>query len=386
MWTLAERAAGRSGGFQEVAAIAEQALEAPGLPQSWRARIECWYAIALRFIGPSEQARRIAEDSLAHALAGGDPLSIAYARHAIHWCAPSDAATELLAQAGAALGEDVESAELRIMISTNDGMLRYRTVRDPAVRETIMSGLLVLTERTTAARAALTFGFAAGISFEAGRWDEALGYLAGMDPEVAAMPFYLDNYGLLALIHLLRGDVQAAERELAEVDRVLADPEIAQNANRLLVEYVISARALMAETTGDPAGAFALLEESLLDEMPVEIRGPRFAVFVPELVRLGLLVGRLDAVERTVRVLEQLHETDRSLGLAGAWEHAEALLAGDPVALIAAADTYGSGDLRLRQAYALEEAAVLFAKAGSAEQARAALTNGSAATRFSLVP
>jgi len=374
MWVLATRAAGRAGAFKEVAAIAEQALAAPGLPLSWRARIECWYAMALKYSGAFDRDIRMARESLAHALAAGDPLSIAYARHVIQRCAPSDAAIAELAQAGAALGQDAESADLRIVISVNHAMWRYRTENDPAVRETIVGELVMQTERMPMARGANILRFAAGVVFEAGRWDEALGYLAAIDPEVAAMPSNLDGHGLRALIYLLRGDRAAAEQELAVVDRVFADPEMAPNANRILVEYVPLTRAMLAETAGDPAGALALLEESLLGVAPDEVRTTRFSAFVPELVRLGLLVGRPDAAERAVRALQQLLETVWTPALAAAAEHAAALLAGDPVALLAAADTYGAKGWVFRRGYLKEEAAVLFAEAGSVEQARAALT------------
>jgi DNA-binding CsgD family transcriptional regulator len=373
MWTLAARAAGRGGMFQEVAVIAEQALAAPGLPLSWRARIECWYSVALKYSGSADQHGRMAEASLAHALESGDPLSIAYAHHAFLGYAPSDAAMENLARSVGALGDDAESADLRILISGNYGMWSHHVASSLAARERIVSEVLVLAEQLKAARVGQVSYFVAGHCFEAGRWDEALGYLARIDPEVAAMPSHMDSYGIRAMIQTLRGDRAAAEQELATVDQVFADPAMAPSAAKLLWRWVPTTRAVLAEAAGDLAGALALLEENIFSGVQGLDRVARFPD-LPELVRLGLLAGRPDVAERAVRALGELAETVRTPELAIAAEHAEALFAGDPVALLAAADKLGSFGLTLRRGSALAEAAALFAEAGSVAQARAALT------------
>ena len=373
MWTLAARAAGRTGSFQESTRIAEQALAAPGLSPSWRARIECWYALGLRAIGSEGREVRMAERSLAHALESGDPLSIAYGYHAISMCAPSNEAKEQLALAGAALGEDAESAELRFMIAVNNTTWYYHVATEAAVREKMVDELLVLSERTGTHRAASLLRFAVSHSFDAGKWDEALAYLVRADQEALDKSENLDLYGVRALVHLLRGDRAAAERESAAVDLILADPATAPSAGKILWRWLPIARAALAEATGDPVGALALLEQSILGGAPGLDLGGRFED-APELVRIALSVGRPDVAGRAVRESQELLKTMRLPTQVTAAEHAAALLAGDSEALLAAADTYGRIGWRLQQGYALEEAAVLFAEAASAEQARAALT------------
>jgi DNA-binding CsgD family transcriptional regulator len=371
MWTLAARAAGRAGSFQETAAIAEQALATPGLSLSWQAQIECWYAIALRAIGSDgqEQAGR----SLAHGLESGDPLSIAYGRHAIYMCTLSTTAMEQLIQAGAALGESVEAAEMRIMIYANRASWYFHTEAEAEVREKLISEVLVLAERSGMHRGGAMLRFAASHYFDVGQWKEALGYLARIEQQALETAGSLDGHALRALIYALRGDRAAAEQELAAAQPLLDTPQMAAGVDTTLVRWLPTVRAVLAETDGDPAGALALLEESILGQAQELDRSAQFDD-VPDLVRLGLLVGRTDVAGRAVRALEKLLETMPHPALTASAAHAAALLAGAPEALLAAADMYSRIDWTLRRGSALESAAVLFAEAGSVEQARAALT------------
>jgi len=375
MWTLAARAAGRAGDFQAVVEIAEHALAAPGLSSSWRARIECWYTIVLLFTAPPDQSTRMAEDCLAHALDSGDPVSIAYARHAMYTAKSSDATAQDLAQAAAALGDDAESADLRLMLSTNYDDWRHETSADPVVREKMISDLLVLAEQMSAGRAANPFVTAANHCFQAGRWDETLGYLVRIDPEIAAMSPHADDFlGIRILIHWLRGDLERAAGELAQLDPALADPTTDPDAPKVNRRWVCIVRAVAAELAGDLAGAHAALAAGVMNGPNLLYDVARFEE-TPELIRLGLLAGDLKAAGQAVRALEDFFEATPVPPLAATLEHARALVAGDPVALLAAADTLGSVGWVLRQGAALEEAAVLFAQAGQADRARAALND-----------
>jgi DNA-binding CsgD family transcriptional regulator len=362
------RSAGRVGWAQQALDIAGVALADEGLPLSWRSRLLSASALVLASAGRGEEKDERARAALAAAQRSGDAFSIAYAHHAMSIGIRFDEALEHARQGIAVLGDDPDSADLRILMTYNRLIWLFQQGHMQQF-EQLLEQALVLAERVGTVRTSAILGAAATVAYLRGDWDKALVYLDSIEPDYLMTPDEVHLHGLAALIELHRGDRDAAGRHMAAIDLLVPpDPE---NLTRRVI-YIFEARAVAAEADGDAARALELLASWL--DTPPGLRRDERNEETPYLVRMALAAG------------------DRSLARA-ATEGMEADAAARPVSrrvitaqccrgqldddvplLLAVAEDARASGWPFARAFALEEAAARLAVAGQTIQARAALT------------
>jgi hypothetical protein len=173
-------------------------------------------------------------------------------------------------------------------------------------------------------------------------------------------------HGVAALIAARRDDRRSAGVHLDAAEAQF----LTSSAERESCDFLLAAKALVAEQDGRPEDALTLL-------MPV-LR-PAYAQmmlrhqWLPEVARLALAVDRPDIAREALHICEDEAARERVPARAfAAAARCRALLTGDPDAALAAAQHYRSVGRRLEYAAALEDAGVLLARARRRAEAVAA--------------
>jgi DNA-binding CsgD family transcriptional regulator len=173
-------------------------------------------------------------------------------------------------------------------------------------------------------------------------------------------------HGLAALVAARRDDRAAAAAHLAAVcDEPLDTPRARANSLPLL-----TARAVAAERDLDPAAALDVLRPLLDADWAQSERH----LLLPELARLAVAVGDLDAARRAVETCTAIADADPTDSRRVAVDRCRGMLDGDPAPILAAAAHYRAVGRVPELGQALEDAAVLLARRGDIEAARAAFT------------
>jgi DNA-binding SARP family transcriptional activator/tetratricopeptide (TPR) repeat protein len=212
--------------------------------------------------------------------------------------------------------------------------------------------------------------------FWAARWDDALAELGTVTKDAPGITFHgmrepgaaaLLMHGVAALIAARRDDRASA---LVHLDAAEAQ-FMTSSAERESCDFLVSARALVAEQEGRPGEALSVL---------TPILRPAYAAmmlrhqWLPEVVRLALDAGELDIAHEALAVCsdEAAKEKVPARAFAAA-ARCRALVLGDPDQALAAAAHYRSVGRRLEFAATSEDAAVLLVRAHRDDEAVAAL-------------
>lgn len=194
---------------------------------------------------------------------------------------------------------------------------------------------------------------------QVGAWDDALAELqTGLDfaEEVDTRRGAIAAHALVATIALHRDDLEVAAAHLAAAETLFE-----QTGPDFGVEWMLLARASIAEAGGDAATAHATLTQAwdLLSAV-----GSRFhyRTLGPDLVRLALAEGDADRAARVTGALEDLAGQEAVPSLSGVAAYARGLVAAEPDQLTQAADHLRAARRPLATARALEDAAVLLAR------------------------
>lgn len=324
------------------------------LPGMWRARLAAWSAQLLRAAGRPAQGAGLARRSVLLAEASGDPVALACARYALAMCGSGDNRPALIENALTALpGRDAESLELRVTLAASR-IVQSADLGRRADGDTVLRDGLLLAEQAGAIPAAPVLAAAAYRCYRYGRWDDALDYLARLGQSKWLAPYL----GISAVIALRRGD-------LATADAWTRDMAAASRTSYPLARV----RALRAEADGDCARACDL-ESGWLRAAP-----PGRHAGLPWLVRLALEIGDGNTVNAAVAASQADAADDGSPGRVAAARLCQALADGDAAGLLAVADDCDRHGWLPMRASALEEAAVLLARAGETVRARSSLTS-----------
>jgi DNA-binding CsgD family transcriptional regulator len=362
------RSAGRAGLLDEARPLLLRSPADDDLPPPWRARLAAWSALMLHDSGQKPEGAATALEALDLATATGDPLSIAYARHAASiCCGPASRPVHLRAALEALTRRDPDSMDLRMLLLSN-----YVTQADHLGQEEeaerALAEAVPLADRIGTARAARIRAIASEFCYRHGRWDEVLVHLASLQPDVLDAERASHVQALGAMIALQRGDRDGAD---AYLRGAIAGAPQSLDQQASLFTPITEALALRAEVNGDLARATRLLAARLTavrdpDEHPDEM---------PELLFLALSAG--DAATASAAAAQA--ETDLAGNKAPhqlmAARFCRALSAQDAEGLLAVAASYREFGWLPRCAFALEAAAAAFAAAGETTRARAALTD-----------
>ncbi|MFB9686361.1 BTAD domain-containing putative transcriptional regulator [Amycolatopsis plumensis] len=203
-----------------------------------------------------------------------------------------------------------------------------------------------------------------------GRWPAALAELDAVIRDGAETASYVLRspgsallvHGVGALIAGHRGEPGQVRTHLDAADRRQWPPGLEPDGG----DFLLAARALLAEQEGRPEAALTALLPLLEDHYPPAARYQ----WLPDLIRLALLLGDRPRVREAVRLLEPEGEVPPAHAAAAA--HCRGLAAGDPRPVLTAAGHYRAAGRLLKQAKATEDAAILLAESGELAEARTA--------------
>ncbi|MEV0460355.1 helix-turn-helix transcriptional regulator [Catellatospora methionotrophica] len=360
---LAIRAAGRMRRFDQALALTRPAAT---LPPHWQARLQAWRAMILAFVDRLDEATAEATAALDSALACGDSLAVGYAHNTLAYLAPASDQLCHIDAAIAALGDDVEATDLKMLLTGNRlHRLLANGRRDEL--EVSLAEALVRAEQVGSIRAGIMFAQAAGACYMYGRWDDAVAYADRPDQDLLATPSLSYLHAIVALIAMHRDDHATATARLAAAG--FLDPDT-RHGWVSAFGVVAEAVAMHAETGGDPAAGLAV-RVSYLDLPPGPARASR-SDEATQLVRAALALG--DRATAAAAVAAVAADPDPAPDRLLAIRCCRALLAGDATELLATGDEYQRWGWPNHRAFALEEAAVLLAGQGDQTRARAAFT------------
>ncbi|WP_284749057.1 BTAD domain-containing putative transcriptional regulator [Amycolatopsis sp. RTGN1] len=203
-----------------------------------------------------------------------------------------------------------------------------------------------------------------------GRWPEALSELDAVIRDGAETASYVLRspgsallvHGVGALIAGHRGRPVLARTHVDAAGRQQWPPGLEPDGG----DFLLAARALLAEQDGRPEAALAALLPLLEEHYPPAARHQ----WLPDLVRLSLQLGKSDLAQQAVRLLTPEGEVPPAHAASAA--HCRGLVTGDPEPVLTAVSHYRIAGRVLKQAKATEDAAILLAESGRLDDARIA--------------
>jgi DNA-binding CsgD family transcriptional regulator len=215
------------------------------------------------------------------------------------------------------------------------------------------------------------FHWALGLShFVAGDYDDALAEVeAGLDvsEEVGTRLQMVWAQAIEAHIRIQRDDLHAATAALEAGER-----ELARAGPQAKTDWLLWARALLAEAQGDTEGAHAILRMVWDAYTALGVVSERRALG-PDLVRLSLLRGARSEAEAVAGAVQEAAEMIATPGARGAALRCRGLASGDAGLLLDAVRAYRESPRRMELGHACEDAGVALARAGRRDQATALL-------------
>jgi DNA-binding SARP family transcriptional activator/tetratricopeptide (TPR) repeat protein len=206
-----------------------------------------------------------------------------------------------------------------------------------------------------------------------GRWDRASAEADVLRDDPGSTAYGLRERGpvllvrgVAALIAARRGRTRLAEDHL----RAAAEQPLAVPADRENGDFLMAARAVLAERAGRPDEAFAAVEP-LLTSMPghMVLRHQ----WLPDVARLAVRTGRSDLAERALAGCVEEASMERVPGRAHAAEaRCRGLVRGDPGPVLEAVARYRAAGRPVELSEALEDAAVLLVARGDRAEGEAA--------------
>jgi DNA-binding CsgD family transcriptional regulator/tetratricopeptide (TPR) repeat protein len=372
-WTLAYTLL-RTGRAAQALEMVGQALADEDVADAWRARLRSVTAMLLLDECRYGDAGTEAAAALADAERAGDRFAAGWALHVqsrlqvVARGKDFPGALELIGRALAVIGDDPETADLRLLLLDNRLVFLGNISRD-ADAEAGARELLVLAERAGTARMSEARLSVAGYLKETGRWDDALAELEALLEPGADMSDFaaVGGRGLAALIAGHRDDRAVAAAHLRAAQQL---PALSGRHRAIFNMNLLSAKALAADQDGRPGQALAFLAEAQALALAVgDLPG---MYWLPDLVRFALAAGDRPAAQAAVA---------RSQEQAAAWPGGRRAVAwcrgladGDPAALAGAVASYRTVvTSRLELGQVLEDLAVVRAAGGEVAAAKAAL-------------
>ena len=366
----------RTGRGAEASLTVRAALGRAGLSQAWTARLTALNALIQVVTRLPDQGASMFDDALAVAERSGDRLAVGYALHvlSIRSIMRRDTAgtLDLTSRGLAVIGGDIQATDLRLLMLANRvsvlGELDRRAEAIESAREA-----LVLAEQAGTPRLAIARHALANQYLHFGQWDDAL---AEIDLAVGLPgPDYLPLlvHGLIALIAAHRQDWQTVEDHLSGMpDRSGIRADAVSNAH-----YILLARALLAERSGDYGRAVGVLSIAI-DPDVAHLMTTRL-VLLPALARAALALADDATLAAAAAAAQQEADREQLPVRAAVADLCRGFLTGDPAPVLAAADYFGAAGRTLDHGLALEDAAVLAARRGDPAAARRALAAAVAA-------
>ncbi|WP_336157262.1 BTAD domain-containing putative transcriptional regulator [Amycolatopsis sp. VC5-11] len=205
-----------------------------------------------------------------------------------------------------------------------------------------------------------------------GRWGEALAELDTVIRGGAETASYvLRSPGSALLVHGV-GALIASHRDEPDEARAHLDAAARHQFPHGLEpnggDYLLAARAQLAELEGDPEAALAALLPLLGQNYPPAARQQ----WLPDLARLAMQLGDQPHAFRALRLMGDTSGYDTPPSHTAATAHCRGLVTADPDAILGAATHYEAAGRMLKHARASEDAAILLAEYRRLDEARTA--------------
>jgi DNA-binding NarL/FixJ family response regulator/tetratricopeptide (TPR) repeat protein len=362
----------------EALSVVHEALRQPDLPMMWRARMRALQAMSLRYVrGDLDAAEIGARDALALGEGAGDSFAVGYAL-CIRWLVASvrrehGTALQFIDRALDVLSRDANHPDLRAFALDNK-IFTLQNLDRLADADAYLSEARRDAERTGDRQATLHIG-AAVHYYWVGRWDDAVAELDSVaedGPEITHFglrergPILL-YHGVSALVAVQRDNRDAARQHL---EAGFAEPIDTVSAWENC-DFLVAARALDAERSGDIGRAVALLAP-ILETRPGQMT--LVHQWLPDLVRVAVAADDTSTARAALeRCEEEAAREEISARATAALSRCRGLLFFDAEALQAAASHYEEVGRSVEQALTLEDAAAQLAAQGQSAPARAAL-------------
>ncbi|MFF0147706.1 putative ATPase [Amycolatopsis sulphurea] len=205
-----------------------------------------------------------------------------------------------------------------------------------------------------------------------GRWPDALAELDTVIRGGAETSSYVLRspgsallvHGVGALIASHRDDAETAREHLEAAARLQWPRDLEPNGG----DYLLAARAQLAELEHGPERALAELQPLLAQNYPPSARQQ----WLPDLARLAMQIGDQQLAFQALRAMGDATGLDTPPAHVAATAHCRGLVTADPDAIRGAATHYESTGRVLKQARANEDAAILLAEYQRLDEARTA--------------
>ncbi|TDP97753.1 BTAD domain-containing putative transcriptional regulator [Labedaea rhizosphaerae] len=356
-------------------AALREAVADPTMPERWRARHQSLQAMIERLgLDDLPLAEATATDALAKARAADDPWAAAHALQDL-WQIESvqrahEAALVHVDGALEAVRGEPDLGDLQLSLLDNKVFTLQNLDRlDEATATLTMAQDLI-------SRRGLDGGMhipAAVHWYWLGRWDDAMTELDAVVRDSPEITFYgLRQRGAILLLHGVSALIAGLRGDGAQLAAHLRDAEeypLASVEDREHCDFLLAAAAIAAEQHDRPDEALRVLAPTL---------NPKYArmmlrhQWLPVVVRLALTVGDRETARQALEVCESERAMEAvPARAANATDWCRGLVDGDGELVLAVAGRFGTAGRRVEQALALEDAAVLLARGGSGERARA---------------
>ena len=367
-----------AGSNDEAVRVLRQALAAVDLPRVWQARLLALLGQIERLVAGFDTAESISRRALTAAGETGDPFATAQALNDL-WLIHSvrrdhAAALDNIDQALGFLGDDPDHADLRSIA------LDCRTFTLQNLDEWQRAELALREAREFAQRTGrtdrATWAIAAVLRYWLGQWDDALAELGSDDPDALGPVYYsfmrerwsaLLMHGVAALIAGRREQRTTAGQHLRE-GLGLPIESASDRENR---DFLLAAHALSLEQSGKTRQAMLTLAEIVPrrdGEMTLTHQ------WLPDLVRLALAAGDRQVARGAAQACQDEAKAETPPARAAAASlRCRGLLRSDPGPLRHAVAHYRSRGPAVELPAALEDLAVVLAKRGREDEARAVL-------------
>ncbi|MEC3982319.1 LuxR C-terminal-related transcriptional regulator, partial [Amycolatopsis sp. H20-H5] len=349
--------------------------EATDVPEIWRVRHRHLLA-NFRRGGLDDLDAAETAATKAQGLAAGDEYLTAHALQTL-WLVNSvrrdhEQALRDIDQAIEAVGDEHDLADLHLDLLDNRVFTLQNLDRLTDADETLR------TAGEITARHGMPTGLQVSVAVQRyweGRWDEALVELDTVTEDGPAITFYgLREPGAAALLlHGVAALIAGRRDERAQAAAHLDAAEEyapATGAERESFDFLLVAQALAAEQRGSREEALRVLEPIL---NPTYAQMMLRHQWLPIFVRLAVEAEDFDRARRALAVCDEeaAKETLPARAFAAAaW--CRGLIEDDPRPVLATAEHYRAAGRRLELASALEDGAVLLARAGHLDAAQAA--------------
>ncbi len=364
---------------EEAADVVRAALGRPDVPAVWQARLLASLSMIIRAsTGDLDTADGIAREALWVGQEVGDAFATAYALTDL-WLTHSvrrdhEAALGFADQALTVLDETAAHTDLRAFAQDGQIFSLQNLGRWSEAEAILRQGRDPGRWAGGPGRSASAVT-AAVLLYWLGRWDDALAELGALGRDARTVTYSglrergpaLLWHGVTALIAGHRGDGAAATDQLRAGDAL----PVRTVADRENSDFLLAARALVAEQEGEPARALSLLA-TLLERAPGEMTLRH--QWMPELMRLAVAVDDRAAGQAALRVCQAEVAAEARPGRAAmALRRCQGLWDGDPAPLREAVGYYRAVGSPVELVGTLEDLAEVLARRGQQAEARTLL-------------